>query len=507
MAGVREILRTYRQLRSIKGTAKTLACSKFTVKKYVRWAESQGFLGEVMPSEGEMELAWAKHEARVPAEPSPLEVLREPIKAWLDDGLNLRRIHVLLEERHGWCGSYEMLKRFTRPDRDTKHAFVRLEVAPGSEAQVDFGHMGTVWDPQARKDRKAWLFLMTLSCSRFAYGELVFSQDIATWVACHRRAFEYFGGVPGKIVLDNLKSAIIKACQCDPLVQKTYLELAEHYGFVISPCRVATPRHKGKVERGVPYVRNAFWKGRVVRDLATANIELRDWLVNAAGLRDHGTTRQQPRIVFETIEKSELQPLPQKAFELVTYKTAKVHPDCHVTVEGAYYSVPFRYQGHELLVRLTHNLVDLYHEHELVASHTRTYRKGLRKTIPTHYPPEKAAFLEHTSQWCLAESGKVGPSTHELVRRLLLEKHPCDNLRKAQCIIGLLRKHDASRLELACKRALHYETYTYASIKNILERGLEAESTTPAMECTVEQTSYAFERPIGDFTRDWAAQN
>jgi transposase len=508
MVTVREIIRTYKQLKSLKGTARTLACAKYTVKKYVRWAESQGYLGEVLPSEAEMVNAWALHEAQtyVP-QPSPLEVLKEIIWEWLEQGLNLRRIQVLLGERHGWKGSYESLKRFTKPQRETHKTYVRLEVAPGAEAQVDFGLMGDLWDPLMRKNRKVWLFLMTLAHSRFAYGELVFSQDIPTWVGCHRRAFQYFGGVPAKILLDNLKSAIIKACQCDPLVQKTYLKLAEHYGFVISPCRVATPRHKGKVERGVPYVRNAFWKGREIRDLVTANAELREWNMNQAGLRDHGTTRQQPRVVFETVEKQALLPLPEKPFDLVTFKMAKVHPDCHVTVEGAYYSVPFRYTGRELLVHLTNNMIDLYLNHELVASHTRTYRKGHRTTVLAHYPPEKAAFLEHQPQWCLAESEKVGPATHELIRQLLLEGHPYDNLRKAQNILGLQRKYLPAQIEAACQRALKYDTTTYISIKNILARGLEAESVASREEPMVVSGSYAFERPVTDFTRDWATQN
>jgi transposase len=498
MVTFREILRTYQSLRSIKATARTLSCAKGTVRRYVRWAQERGLLEGCLPSEADLARAQSTTAALEAPVSSGLEPLGEIIQGWLAEGFTLSRIQELLHERHGWMGSYETLKRRTRPLRENRAAFVRIETAPGEEAQVDFGLMGSLWDPFEKKERKVWLFLMTLSHSRFAYGELVWRQDVETWLACHRRAFEYFGGVPRKMVIDNLKAAILKAALYDSQVHRAYAECAEHYGFVISPCRVATPRHKGKVERGVPYVRQAFWAGRNVQDLSGGNRMLWDWLLNEAGLRIHGTTRQQPRVMWEQVEKKALKTLPEKAFAPIRYQEATVHPDCHVVIEGSYYSVPFRYRGRKMTVRLTDNMVDLFEGVELVASHTRMTRKGRRSTVLAHYPPEKAAYLEHTPQWCLAESGKVGPATHELIREILLAKHPMDGLRKAQGILRMRTKYLPERMEAASRRSLKYENFTYQSYKTLLERGLDQ---VPALEeaKAVGEMTYRYARPVGDF--------
>lgn len=497
MVTFREILRTYQQLQNIKATARTLSCAKGTVRRYVRWAQDRGLLDGTLPSEADLTKVWNEMEVTESPVSIGLEPLEEIIRGWLTSGFTLSRIQDLLKERHGWSGSYETLKRYTRPFRADQESFVRIETAPGEEVQVDFGLMGRLWDPFEKKERKVWLFLMTLSHSRFAYGELVFRQDVETWLACHRRAFEFLGGIPKKVVIDNLKAAIVKAALYDPQVHRAYVECAEHYGFVISPCRVATPRHKGKVERGVPYVRKAFWAGRNVPDLPSGNRMLWDWLLNEAGLRVHGTTRQQPRVVWEQVEKQTLLALPGKAFAPVRYQEASVHPDCHVVVEGSYYSAPFRYRGKKLMVRLTDNMVDLFEGVDLVASHTRLTRKGRRSTVMAHYPPEKAAFLEHTPQWCLAESGKVGPATHELIREILLSKHPLDGLRKAQGILRLKSRYLPERMEAASQRALRYGNLTYKSFKNLLEKGLDQEK--PLDEVAPIQAAYQYARPVEDF--------
>ena len=415
--------------------------------------------------------------------------------------LPLVRIQEMLTERHGWGGSYSALKRFTAPWRNEKPVTIRLEVAPGEEAQVDFGLLGYLWDESRGKKARAWCFVMTLSHSRHQYAEIVFHQDTPTWIGCHRRAFEWFGAVPRKVVIDNLKSAITKAALYDPLVNRTYVEAAQHYGFVISPCRVRTPRHKGKVERGVPYLRKAFFKGRSFADRWDANQQLKDWILNHAGLRDHGTTRQKPLEVFEAVEKQALLPLPESPYHPTLFKQATLHPDCHVVVEGSYYSAPWRFRGQKLLVQLTDTMVDMFLNHELVASHARATRKGTRRTNPDHYPPEKRAFLEHTPQWCLKQACEIGPQTHELIQRLLSKSHPLDQLRKVQAILRLQEQHLPGRLEKACRRALHFGTLDYHSLKNILKQNLDLQPLDDSDPKTVVQKSFEFARPVEDFLR------
>lgn len=202
------------------------------------------------------------------------------------------------------------------------------------------------------QERKAWAYVMTLSHSRHQFVRFVPDQTVLTWLDCHRRAFEFFDGVPEKVVIDNLKAGIAKASVNDPQVQQSYRECAEHYGFLVSPNRPATPRHKGKVEKGgVHYVKRNFLAGREPMAFTDANRAVKEWCLTTAGQRLHGTTRKQPLVVFEEIEKVALQPLPARPFDPGTWKLLKLHRDCHLRFEHSYYSAPFEYIGQQLRVR------------------------------------------------------------------------------------------------------------------------------------------------------------
>lgn len=500
---IREILRCYRLTGTYKGTARTLNFARNTVRDCVRWAEKKGYLadGAALPSEMELAVQFRDSQKETVFE-HVLQPHRDKIVQWAEDGLTATRIHELLTEGFGWTGSYETLKRYLRPLRQGQNAYVRLEVSPGSEAQVDFGYMGRIWDVRESRLRKAWLFLMVLSHSRHFYGELVFEQDIPTWIGCHRRAFEFFGGVPAKLVIDNLKAAIVKAAIYDPLVTRTYQECAEHYGFIISPCKPGEPRHKGKVERGVPYVRKSFMAGRSFRDIRDATEQLQEWILNKAGMRHHGTTRQQPRVVFEMVEQKNLKPLPTNPFVMALWKEAKVHADCHVVVQGCYYSAPHALQGETVMVRSTGSMVYLYHHHALVASHPRGRRKGERMTISAHYPAEKAAFLEKTVVWCRLRAKAIGPNMILLVETLLHHDHPMDTLRKVQGILHLSDKYPRERMDLAARRAQHFHLLTYRSFKSILESGLDRQPLEQdPLPLLPAVRSYTHVRPITDFVQ------
>lgn len=502
MEEIREILRCYRVLGSVKGTARALNYARNTVRDCVRWGQIKGYLDESKELPNQSALALEFQNTQKEAVLSHiLEGHHEKIQDWLKAKYSITRIQELLTEGYGWVGSYETLKRYTKPLRMNSQACIRIEVAPGSEAQVDFGYMGLIWDPLEKKQRKCWLFLMTLAHSRHCYGELVFEQKIPTWISCHRRAFEFFRGIPAKIVIDNLKAAIVKAAVYDPVANKTYYECAEHYGFVISACKPRTPEHKGKVERGVPYVRRAFMAGRTFHDIHDANSQLIDWIQNKAGLRKHGTTYQQPRIVFESIEKKELQPMPEKTFDMGLWKQAKLHTDCHVVVEGCYYSGPHRFRGSTLMVRMTENMVYLYSNHELIASHIRGKRKGQRITVLDHYPSEKAAYLEKTVSWCLKRAKAIGPHLLDYVETVMKQNHPMDTLRKVQGILNLSDKYPKERMNQAARRALYYQVLSYRSFKNILVSGADRQPLDPVAHTTLPSNrEYTFARPITDFT-------
>jgi hypothetical protein len=356
---------------------------------------------------------------------------------------------------------------------------------------VDFGSAGEMIEPGTGELKKAWAFVMTLSHSRHQYVVFVFDQTVTTWLRCHREAFEYFGGVPKKIVLDNPKCAITKALLHDPVVQRSYREFAEHYGFLIAPCRVRMPEHKGKVESAVKYVKRNFLAGREPMRITEANGKVMAWVEDVAGARIHGTVKWRPLERFEAVEKEALLPLPESPYDLGVWKQVKLHPDCHVVVDGAYYSAPHRLIGRRLWVRANGREVVIFHDYERVATHAWA-KAGVRRTNPAHYPPQKVAFLMATPAHCRRRAREIGEATRAVVEGLLDER-PLDRLRSVQALLRLGEKYGTRRLEAACRRALVFAETNYTTIKRILERGLESDPLPerPASE----KRRYVFARP------------
>ena len=319
---------------------------------------------------------------------------------------------------------------------------------------------------------KTWIFVTTLCYSRHIYAEIVPDQKLGTWLGCHRRALEWFDGVPSKMIIDNTKCAITRACYYDPEVQRSYGNLAEGYGFLISPCPPRDPKKKGQVESSVKYVKNAFVPLREFRSLVDANIQLKAWIMEVAGNRTHGTIYQKPLTVFAETEKHLLHRLPDVPPEPAVWTRVKLHGNCHVQFEKAYYSAPYRLVHQELWLKATEATVKLYHNLELVAVHARLRKSGARATVKDHFPPEAAAYLMQDPQHCLQEAGAVGPYCHRFVQELFSHR-VLDNLRAAQGTLGLGRRYGNTRLENACQRALFFGDLRYQALKSILSKGLD----------------------------------
>lgn len=473
---VREIVRRLRMKQRVKEIARDLGVARQTVKKYRKIALEQGWLaGPEMPTAAHVAAATeAGPGPLLTGPPSGVQPHHQKIMKLHGEGVSATVIHRLLSEQDGFRGSYTCVQRYVaRHGAAVPEGFVRVEVPPGAEAQVDFGYVGLYLDPATGQMRKTWAFVMTLSHSRHQYAELVFDQSVATWLSCHVRAFEWFAGVPAKVVIDNLKAAVTRACFHDPQVQRSYRELAEHYGFTISPCRIKTPQHKGKVESGVKYVKRNALAGRTFKDIHEANAHLRQWILAVAGLRDHGTIHEAPLARFEQVEKAALGALPAARYELAVFKIVKLHPDCHVVFEQAYYSAPHRLIGQTLWLRATAERVEIYWNHERVASHGRARRAGERVSTILHYPPTKLAGLLVTPERLREQARQIGPVTGKLVEEMLAD-HPVDRLRGAQGILRLADQYGSVRLEAACARALVFGQVAYRSVASILKQGLES---------------------------------
>ena len=283
-------------------------------------------------------------------------------------GQNARSIYQDLVIEQGYSGSYDSVKRYIRKLRNRyPKLYARIETAPGEEGQVDFGEGA----PTLKNGRycKPWLFVMTLSYSRKSYEEVVWSQDVETFIRCHEHAFTHFGGVPKVIKIDNLKSGVLHAHLYEPELNPHYYAFSQHYQFVILPCKVATPQHKGKVESGVKYVQNNALKGKEFAELEDQSAYLRHWNKTWASTRIPiwiGTTKRQVNVMYQE-EITSLKPLPETSFPFFKVGERKVSTmDSHIEVAGAYYPVPPQYMGQKVIVHYNQQWVKIYSHHQLI---------------------------------------------------------------------------------------------------------------------------------------------
>jgi hypothetical protein len=291
-------------------------------------------------------------------------------------------------------------------------------------------------------------------------------------------------------VLDNLKAGITKACFDDPQIQTTYRECAEHYGFLIAPCAPRTPEHKGKVESGVHYVKRNFLGGRLPSSLDLANADVQLWSRTIAGLRSHGTTKEQPLLRFQRTEQAALKPLPTTPYDMASWKQVKLHRDGYVVFDNAFYSAPFRLCGQTLWLRGGSAEVRLYTtDFALVATHARAQRPGERLTHPGHLVPAKLPGALWTREMCRLLAAEVGPATSTFVQTLL-DDAVVDRHQRVVRLLKLRATVGDTRLEAACARGLEYGELSYEGLKRMLEAGLEAKQL-PEMPAPAPARTFA----------------
>lgn len=500
---VREVIVRLRAGQSERGIAQDLQLSRNTVKKYRLWAEEHNCLQADSAWPGDASLVAALGEPpRPPRVESSVEPYRAVVQKLVEQGLEMVAIFQRLSER-GYTGSYSSVRRFVHHLRPAEPSVVaRVHSAPGEEAQVDFGGVGQLYDPVSKRLRPAHVFVATLCYSRHQYAELVFDQKIPTWLGCHRRAFESWGGVPQRIVIDNLKAGVAKVLLHDPVLGEAYRRFAQHYGFLVSPTRPYTPRHKGKVENGVHYVQRNFMAGQEFADIYAANQHLKVWVRDVAGARQHGTTHQAPLALFNQYEQAALLPLAAQAFTLCDVKIVTVHPDCHVEINGSYYSAPHIYVGQRLEAYVHEHVVALHNGAELLVTHERSQKPGEWHTRLEDYPPDKAAYLQRTPAYCRQEAARLGQATSQVIQALLAEQ-PLDRLRSAQAILRLEETVGPFRLEAACARALHFGDTSYRRIKSILNAALDREQLPELLAPTPGQPQpHRLARPGAEFFQE-----
>jgi transposase len=352
----------------------------------------------------------------------------------------------------------------------------------GDKAFVDYsGKKARIVDPTTGEVIDVELFVVALGASNLVYAEASYTQRSPDWIASHVRAFEYVGGVPGALVPDQLKSGVSHGCRYEPEAQRTYEELARHYGTTVLPARPLHPRDKGKVEVAVQIAQRwllARIRDEVFHSLGALNARLRELLVDLNGreMRRYGKSR---RALFEEIERAALRPLPASRFEYADWQKARVNIDYHVQADGHLYSVPYRLVHEEVEARLTSDTVEILHKRVRVASHRRSAVRGGFSTIADHMPSAHRAHAEWTPSRILTWATKVGEGTRALCDAILADRpHPEQGFRSCLGILRLGKRYGEDRLEAACSRALRVRARSYRHVESILKNGLDRVATT-----------------------------
>jgi transposase len=487
---VTEILIHWHAGRSISEVSTSLDVDRKTIRKYLAPAIAAGLTPGgpplVQAEWAALVLGWfpqlADTSLRQVTWPE-IAIHHEYIVAHLKAGVTQATIHQRLRDEHGLRASVASVKRYIAANlaeevRRDQVVVLRDPVAAGEEAQIDYGHLGWWVDPATGRRRKVWAFVMVLCCSRHMFVRPTLTMDQRAWTEAHVEAFAFFGGVPRRLVPDNLRTGVDKPDLYDPKINRSYAELAEHYGTLVDPARVRKPRDKAQVERPMPYVRDSFWRGRQFaseRQMQTAAVA---WCREVAGARPcRPLEGASPMSVFAAVESAALAALPVRPFVLATWSTPRVGPDIHAKVGKTIYSVPWRLIGQQVDARETWTNVQFFHKGQLMATHARK-DKGKRTDL-SHYPPDKVAFRMRTPTWCRTRAVEIGPNCVAVIAALL-EVDVLHRLRAAQGIVGLAAKHGAARLDAACAKATVAGDPTYRTIKGILAVGAEADPTPAA---------------------------
>ena len=418
--------------------------------------------------------------------PSIFDRCKDQIKQWLEEEVTKLRIHEKLRDEFGIYSTYVNLciyiKKHFPPH---KEAFGVQNTAPGEEAELDFGYLGMLPGKDGR-NVKTWGLAVVLSYSRASYYAICYDQKLPTLCSELKQAFTYFGGVPKKLKVDNMKAVVQRNQKFELEFNQDFLEFASHYTVVVVPCTPYSPEQKGKVESGIKYLQQNFINGRDFvsdRDIAT---QLKDWMTNYANQRVHGTTRKVPWTQLVEKERACLQPLPEEEFALFERCIRKVGKNCHIHFDNNYYSVPFALVGKEVTVRFTAGVLRIVAEGEQVALHARSTGMGEYVTVPAHLPEHKR-YSETDHQVDAEEKMRaIGADAHAYFR-MLLQKKPGYWKQTVRGILGLVEKYGAEAVNLSLRRAACHEATEVITIKHIVEQKLYLLPPEPVLPKVAEE--------------------
>jgi len=515
-----EILRRWHDGQTISAIAASVGCDRKTIRAYIRLARDQGLNRETILDHKEdvlsrlqavIERLHSKATKQALLSPHVDEILA--LVTSTENPLKPKTAFEVICQRHNLTGkvSYSSFKRMARTHQiaaRSERTTCRIELPPGEQLQVDYGRMGLVFDGQEQRRRTVHAFIGTLSFSRHKFVEFVFSQDRQSFLKSHVAMFQFFSGVSKTIVIDNLKSGVLKPDIYDPTLNRAYSEMAEHYHTFIDPGRVASPKDKGKVERDVKTVREFFRKTIVLHPSITINElnqQVRHWLLDDYGRRPHGTTGELPAVLFNDYERKALIPLPVEPYTVALWKEATVHPDHYIQINRHFYSIPDPFVGKTVQVKVSPSTIEVFYNERLIKSHP--VARTLRSTDWSDFPPNMQHVLDGGLPRLLCMKARhIGINFESLIAQIL-SLHAFMNLRRAQGLVTLAAHYPPEIVETAAERALTLRApVAYRSFKHILET-LMRDTSVPTDELQLSWETQSFVRSMDYFTHSTGDTN
>jgi transposase len=430
-----------------------------TVNKYVKEFEE-----EKLPSKQE-----------IPSMPEALndwtvDVDWENIRSEYLRGVPLNILHTELFEMNKVPVQYPgFWKQAQKRIALTEATMVRI-FKPAERTEIDYADGIAILDPATGEVKKTQLFVGVLCHSRYAFAEFTWTQSSADFLQSHVNMFNFFGGTTQVLSPDNLKSAVTKTHRYDPVINQAYTKLAEHYEVAVVPARVRTPKDKAIVERSIQIFQKWFFmivRHKTFTSLLELNKCLREHLEIFNNKR-HRIFRMTRKEMFEQ-ERTSLKTLPQDSYKVATYHRATLSRDCHLVFEKNFYSAPHWLRGKVLDIWSTSNVVEIYHEGERVALHSRYKARSMFSTDTSHYPTQQQAYADEDLQKIIARAIRVGPETEKLVKTLLESPHPFRFFRRSQGIVALAHEHSSELLELASKEANRFSNFTVSYLERVIK--------------------------------------
>lgn len=477
---IKEVLRLhYEKGFSTRQIAQSLGIGRSTVHDYLYRAEQGGLNGSLVSEldETSLERKLYPPAPSVAQEKRQMPSMEDLYQEMKKKGVTLQLLWHEYKEANPEGYQYSRFCYHYQQWVQKLDLCLRQDYRAGEKLFVDYaGQTMEITAPETGEIQEAQIFVATLGASNYTYTEPTLSQALPSWIESHVHAFEFFGGVTEILVPDNLKSAVTKPCRYEPDLNATYRELAEHYGAVIIPARVARAQDKAKVESAVLQVERwvlAPLRNRTFFSLSDLKEAMTEKLhaLNDRPFQSLETTR---KILFETLEKPMLKPLPTHPYVYAEWKRARVNIDYHIEVDHHYYSVPYQLVHEKVDVRFTHTSVEVLFKGHRVAFHRRSDHKAGHTTLREHMPKSHQKYLEWSPSRFIQWAERIGPQTQNLVRLILESRpHPEQGYRSCLGLLRLEKQYSTGRLEAACARALAFKACSYKNVQSILKNGLD----------------------------------